>query len=103
MQSQRWPPRCWSSLSWLARRSQLLGGGQPLLDKSQACVPEARICQVDSDDRAELLRAPGAAGREQLEVARDELVAVHQVAAVGGQREQLPVRVRVDVAGGVDE
>ena len=61
------------------------------------------IGQVDADDRAQLLGAARAAGRKQLQVARDERLALCGEAAVRRQRQQLAIGVGVDVAGRVDE
>src|SRR3954452_12633784 len=73
------------------------------LDERQPLVPEARVGEVDADDRAQLLGAPGAARAEQLEVGGHERLALLLVAAVDGERQQLPVGVRVHVARGGDE
>ena len=51
----------------------------------------------------ELLRRQRAAGGQQLEVGGREVLALLLVAAVDGEREQLPVGVGVDVARRVDE
>src|SRR5215216_6176212 len=80
-----------------------LGRRELALDEGEPAVPEAGVGEVDPDDPAELLGRHRAAGRQQLQVRRDELLAVLLVAAVDGECEQLPVGVRVDVAGCVDE
>ena len=51
------PPR-------LARRR--LGVVELALDDVQPAVPEARVGEVDADDRSQLLRAARAAGLQQL-------------------------------------
>ncbi len=61
------------------------------------------IGQVDADDLGQLLGRAGAARGEQLQVPRDERLALLAVAAVDREREQLPVRVGVHVPGRVDE
>src|SRR3954452_11231586 len=95
------------------RRFSLSGGPGParrflcLLElgahELQALIPEARIGEVDTDDLTQLLGAARAAGAEHLEIARDERVALVDVPRVDRQRQQLAVRVRVDVTGRRDE
>ena len=58
-----------------------LGGVELLGDDLEAAAPEAGIGEVEADDPAQLLRRPRAAGREQLEVLRHELVAALLVRA----------------------
>src|SRR5688500_8225011 len=81
----------------------LLGGVELALDELEAGAPEARIREVDSHDLTELLRRPRAARAQQVEIRRDEALALLLVPAVDGEREQVAVGVRVDVAGRVDE
>ena len=81
----------------------LLGRVELALDEVQALVPEARVGEVHADDLAELLRRLGTARAQQVHVVGLEAGALLLVAAVDRQREQLPVRVRVHVAGGGDE
>ena len=81
----------------------LLGGVELALHEVQALVPEGRVGEVHADDRAELLGRLRPARAEQLDVLGLEARALLLVAAVDRQREQLPVGVRVDVAGGGDE
>src|SRR5581483_4860610 len=104
---KRVPERPGTASLSLTRRGRLLGGGLGLLElvahEPQAVVPERRVGEVDPDDLAELLGAARAAGAEQLEVARDERLALLEVARVDRQREQLPVGVGVDVARRRDE
>ena len=68
------PPRSRSSngldAAALARRG--FGGVELALDDVQALVPEARVGEVDADDRAQLLRRPGPARRQQLQVGGGE-------------------------------
>src|SRR6185437_4596315 len=82
-----------------ARGSELgrgrFGLGEALLDEIEAAIPEARVAEIDVDDRAKLLRCQRAAGAEHLEVSLLEAGALGQVALVDRQREQLAVGVRV--------
>src|SRR5262249_5089960 len=73
------------------------------LDDVEAAVPERGIRQVDTDDRAEVLGRHRPTGREQLEIARYELRAPLLVLRVHREREQLAVRVGVDVTRRRDE
>src|SRR3954447_16930727 len=77
----------------------LLGVVELALDQVEAHVPEAWIGQVDPDDPAELLGREGPAGAQHLHVAGDEALALLDIALVDRQREQLAVRIGVDVAG----
>src|SRR5262249_43469195 len=79
------------------------GGGPLLRDDLQAAVPEAGVGEIEAHDRAELLRRARAPAGEQLEVLRYELGAALLVGPVDRQRQQLPVRVGVDVPGRAHE
>src|SRR5450755_1102020 len=59
-----------------------LGGGQLLFHEREPGVPEAGVGEVDADDRGQVLRAARAAGREQLEVPRDERLPLLDVTPV---------------------
>ena len=85
----------------VARR--LLGGRELLLDQHEAGIPETGICEVDADEASELFGRHRPTGRQQPQVVRHKAGALVLVALVDRQRQQLTVRVRVDVARRVDE
>ena len=59
-------------------------------DEVEALRPEAGVGEVDADDGGELLGAARAAGAEQLEVARHEVLALLLVAAVDASASSWP-------------
>ena len=69
----------------------------------EALRPERRVLEVEPGDGGQLLGAARAARAEQLEVARHEVLALLEVAAVDAERQQLAVGVGVDVARRADE
>ena len=69
----------------------------------EALRPERRVLEVEPGDGGQLLGAARAARAQQLEVARHEVLALLEVAAVDAEREQLAVGVGVDVARRADE
>src|SRR4051794_24486778 len=76
----------------------LLGVGERATDEVQAAAQEAGVREMEADDLPALPRRGGPAGAEQVEVGGDEALALLLVARVDRQREQLAVRVRVDVS-----
>ena len=71
--------------------------------RSRPRSQKAGIGEVDADDPTELLGRAGASAGEHLEVVGDDLLAALDVEPVNGERQQLAVRVRVDVARRADE
>src|SRR5215218_10063065 len=69
-----------SDRAGLARR--LLRVVELALDQVEPRVPEAGVGQVDADDAAELLGRQRPAGAQHLDVARDEALALVDVALV---------------------
>ena len=72
-------------LSDQPRRADLGGGGlgrvELVAHELEALRPEAGVLEVEPGDRGQLLGAARAAGAQQLEVARDEVLALLEVAA----------------------
>src|SRR4051794_19627607 len=67
---------------------RLLGIVELAAHEVEPVVPELAVGQVGAGDRGELLGATGAAGAEQLDVARYERFALLEVPGVDGQGEQ---------------
>src|SRR5262249_29593000 len=84
-------------------RCRLLGCDELLLDDGETAVPEPGIREVDAHHPAQLLGRRRAATRQQVEVGRHELGSTRFVLPVHAERQELPVRVGVDVARRADE
>src|SRR5262249_9442618 len=89
------------------RASRAIHRGFQLVDQrgedGEAALPEGRIVDVETEAREQRAGLLAAAGGEQLEIARDERVALLAVALVERQHEQLAEHVRVAVEAAVDE
>src|SRR5215211_6539969 len=80
-----------------------LGRLQLALHEVEAGVPEARVREVDADDRTELLRRQRPARAQELQVGGDERLAQLLVATVYRERQQVAVGVGVHIPRRVDE
>ena len=76
-----------------------LGGFELSGDDLEPAIPEGGIGEVDTDDGAEVFGGHRTAGGEQLEVLRYERFAMQLVLRLHAQREQLTVRIGIDVPG----
>src|SRR5436190_21814850 len=96
-------PAVWQARSAAHGGRGLFGRLQLPAYQIEPAVPEPWVGEVEARDRRELLGTAAAARAQQLDVARDERLALFEVAAIDRECEQLAVRVRVDVARRADE
>src|SRR6185503_12086422 len=84
-------PQVWQARSAVHGGCGLFGRIELVADQVEPPGPEARVREVEPGDRRELLRAAAPTGAQQLDVARDERLALFEVAPVDRQREQLAI------------